>query len=70
MKDKIQMNQLCILGGSFGEDLNKIEATWQVKPDVYGDNNTKLFTYCTTDAYQAMGCLTYSAQASFKSTVK
>ncbi|XP_066320244.1 protein neprosin-like [Miscanthus floridulus] len=28
----------------------------QVSPDLYGDNNTWLFTYWTSDAYQATGC--------------
>ncbi|KAK9941447.1 hypothetical protein M0R45_018045 [Rubus argutus] len=50
------LSQLWILGGSFGEDLNSIEAGWQVSPDLYGDNNTRLFTYWTSDAYQATGC--------------
>ncbi|KAJ1408713.1 hypothetical protein SESBI_23336, partial [Sesbania bispinosa] len=27
-----------------------------VSPDLYGDNNTRLFTYWTSDAYQATGC--------------
>nr|CAD1827996.1 unnamed protein product [Ananas comosus var. bracteatus] len=52
---KATMN-IWILGGSFGQDLNSIEAGWQVSPDLYGDNNTRLFTYWTSDAYQATGC--------------
>ncbi|KAG6536308.1 hypothetical protein ZIOFF_001361 [Zingiber officinale] len=28
----------------------------QVSPDLYGDNNTRLFSYWTSDAYQATGC--------------
>ncbi|KAI4368574.1 hypothetical protein MLD38_017117 [Melastoma candidum] len=40
----------------FGGDLNSIEAGWQVSPELYGDNNTRLFTYWTSDAYQATGC--------------
>ncbi|CAM8961068.1 unnamed protein product [Rhodiola kirilowii] len=28
----------------------------QVSPDMYGDNNTRLFTYWTGDTYQATGC--------------
>ncbi|XP_015161603.1 uncharacterized protein [Solanum tuberosum] len=35
---------------------NGIEAGWQVSPDLYGDNNARLFTYWTSDAYQATGC--------------
>ncbi|KAH0460781.1 hypothetical protein IEQ34_008356 [Dendrobium chrysotoxum] len=68
--NEFSLSQLWILGGSFGDDLNSIEAGWQVSPDLYGDRNTRLFTYWTTgswilidilkikqsDAYQATGC--------------
>ncbi|KAJ0502594.1 putative neprosin [Helianthus annuus] len=32
------------------------KATMNVSPDLYGDNNTRLFIYWTSDAYQATGC--------------
>ncbi|CAN1294798.1 hypothetical protein LINPERPRIM_LOCUS22599 [Linum perenne] len=32
------------------------KGTINVSPDLYGDNNTRLFTYWTSDAYQATGC--------------
>ncbi|XWS33096.1 hypothetical protein CRYUN_Cryun22dG0049400 [Craigia yunnanensis] len=54
--NEFSLSQIWILGGSFGEDLNSIEAGWQVSPDLYGDNHTRLFTYWTGDAYQATGC--------------
>ncbi|KAK8933633.1 hypothetical protein KSP39_PZI015370 [Platanthera zijinensis] len=54
--NEFSLSQLWILGGSFGQDLNSIEAGWQVSPDLYGDNNTRLFTYWTSDSYQATGC--------------
>ncbi|XP_010536833.1 PREDICTED: uncharacterized protein LOC104811722 [Tarenaya hassleriana] len=54
--NEFSLSQLWILGGAFGQDLNSIEAGWQVSPDLYGDNNTRLFTYWTSDAYQATGC--------------
>ncbi|KAI4323318.1 hypothetical protein L6164_022933 [Bauhinia variegata] len=54
--NEFSLSQMWILGGSFNEDLNSIEAGWQVSPDLYGDNNTRLFTYWTSDAYQATGC--------------
>lgn len=54
--NEFSLSQLWILGGSFGQDLNSIEAGWQVSPDLYGDNNTRLFSYWTSDAYQATGC--------------
>ncbi|CAL9201761.1 unnamed protein product [Musa hybrid cultivar] len=54
--NEFSLSQIWILGGSFGADLNSIEAGWQVSPDLYGDNYTRLFTYWTSDAYQATGC--------------
>ncbi|KAI9116488.1 hypothetical protein K1719_012655 [Acacia pycnantha] len=54
--NEFSLSQMWILGGSFGQDLNSVEAGWQVSPDLYGDNNTRLFTYWTSDAYQATGC--------------
>ncbi|KAI4385340.1 hypothetical protein MLD38_003380 [Melastoma candidum] len=54
--NEFSLSQIWVLGGSFGGNLNSIEAGWQVSPDLYGDNNTRLFTYWTSDAYQATGC--------------
>ncbi|GMI68580.1 hypothetical protein like AT1G55360 [Hibiscus trionum] len=54
--NEFSLSQIWVLGGAFGEDLNSIEAGWQVSPDLYGDNHTRLFTYWTSDAYQATGC--------------
>ncbi|XP_047338118.1 uncharacterized protein LOC124941809 [Impatiens glandulifera] len=54
--NEFSLSQIWILAGSFSSDLNSIEAGWQVSPDLYGDNNTRLFSYWTNDAYQATGC--------------
>ncbi|CAA6667305.1 unnamed protein product [Spirodela intermedia] len=54
--NEFSLSQFWILGGPLGGDFNSIEAGWQVSPDLYGDNNTRLFTYWTSDAYQATGC--------------
>lgn len=54
--NEFSLSQLWVLGGTFDSDLNSIEAGWQVSPDLYGDSNTRLFTYWTSDAYQATGC--------------
>ncbi|KAF7076579.1 hypothetical protein CFC21_081209 [Triticum aestivum] len=49
--------QLWISGGSYsGNDLNTIEVGWQVYPQMYNDNNTRIFIYWTRDAYQTTGC--------------
>ncbi|WVZ91594.1 hypothetical protein U9M48_037744 [Paspalum notatum var. saurae] len=51
------LSQMWILSGSFnGSDLNSIEAGWQVSPELYGDSRPRLFTYWTSDAYEATGC--------------
>lgn len=54
--NEFSLSQIWLLGGSFASDLNSIEAGWQVSPDLYGDSNTRFFTYWTSDAYQATGC--------------
>ncbi|XP_055817742.1 uncharacterized protein LOC129886882 [Solanum dulcamara] len=54
--NEFSLSQIWLLAGSFDSDLNSIEAGWQVSPDLYGDNNARLFTYWTSDAYQATGC--------------
>ncbi|XP_021889046.1 uncharacterized protein LOC110808029 [Carica papaya] len=53
---EFSLSQLWIISGSFGHDLNTIEAGWQVSPELYGDDYPRFFTYWTTDAYQATGC--------------
>lgn len=53
---EFSLSQIWVISGSFGNDLNTIEAGWQVSPGLYGDNYPRFFTYWTTDAYQATGC--------------
>ncbi|MED6180693.1 hypothetical protein PIB30_012569 [Stylosanthes scabra] len=53
---EFSLSQIWVISGSFGDDLNTIEAGWQVSPELYGDSFPRFFTYWTTDAYQATGC--------------
>ncbi|XP_075503345.1 protein neprosin-like [Primulina tabacum] len=53
---EFSLSQLWLISGSFGHDLNTIEAGWQVSPELFGDNYPRFFTYWTTDAYQETGC--------------
>ncbi|KAL0297008.1 UNVERIFIED_CONTAM: hypothetical protein Sradi_6752900 [Sesamum radiatum] len=53
---EFSLSQMWVIAGSFGDDLNTIEAGWQVSPELYGDNYPRFFTYWTNDAYQATGC--------------
>ncbi|XP_041013166.1 uncharacterized protein LOC121256437 [Juglans microcarpa x Juglans regia] len=55
-QNEFSLSQMWVISGSFGDDLNTIEAGWQVSPELYGDNYPRFFTYWTTDAYQATGC--------------
>ncbi|WKA05069.1 hypothetical protein VitviT2T_023054 [Vitis vinifera] len=54
--NEFSLSQLWILRDSFGEDLNSIEADWQVSSDLHGHNNTRLFTHWTSDACLATTC--------------
>ncbi|CAI8603248.1 unnamed protein product [Vicia faba] len=55
--NEFSLSQIWVLSGSFdGPDLNSIEAGWQVSPELYGDTRPRLFTYWTSDSYQATGC--------------
>ncbi|KAF0925898.1 hypothetical protein E2562_018702 [Oryza meyeriana var. granulata] len=53
---EFSLSQIWLISGFFGNDLNTIEAGWQVSPQLYGDNNPRFFTYWTNDAYQETGC--------------
>ncbi|CAD5170402.1 unnamed protein product [Musa acuminata subsp. malaccensis] len=54
--DEFSLSQIWLISGTFGSDLNTIEAGWQVSPQLYGDTSPRFFTYWTSDAYQATGC--------------
>ncbi|XP_047313237.1 uncharacterized protein LOC124916548 [Impatiens glandulifera] len=55
--NEFSLSQIWVLSGSFdGSDLNSIEAGWQVSPELYGDSRPRLFTYWTSDSYEATGC--------------
>ncbi|CAN6578383.1 unnamed protein product [Malus baccata var. baccata] len=44
---EFSLSQIWVISGSFGHDLNTIEAGWQVSPELYGDNYPRFFTYWT-----------------------
>ncbi|XP_072967981.1 protein neprosin-like [Typha angustifolia] len=55
--EEFSLSQLWVSAGSYdNSDLNTIEAGWQVCPLIYGDSNTRLFIYWTTNAYNGTGC--------------
>ncbi|XP_010551597.1 PREDICTED: uncharacterized protein LOC104822160 [Tarenaya hassleriana] len=53
---EFSLSQMWVIAGSFNNDLNTIEAGWQVSPELYGDTYPRFFTYWTSDAYQTTGC--------------
>ncbi|XP_076894650.1 protein neprosin-like [Bidens hawaiensis] len=50
--NEFSLAQIWIIGGS----TDTIEAGWQVYPGMYGDTNTRLFIYWTSDWYKTTGC--------------
>ncbi|WVZ49342.1 hypothetical protein U9M48_000710 [Paspalum notatum var. saurae] len=55
--EDFSLTQFWIAGGSYeNNDLNTIEVGWQVYPEFYADNNTRLFIFWTRDAYETTGC--------------
>lgn len=44
---EFSLSQMWVISGSFGDDLNTIEAGWQVSPELYGDSYPRFFTYWT-----------------------
>ncbi|XVF68512.1 hypothetical protein PTKIN_Ptkin11bG0008600 [Pterospermum kingtungense] len=54
--NEFSLSQIWISAGSYGRDINTIEAGWQVYPALYGDNRTRLFVYWTRDSYRTTGC--------------
>ncbi|XP_074351660.1 protein neprosin-like [Apium graveolens] len=55
--NEFSVSQIWIAAGSIGAgDLNTIEAGWMVSQELFGDNNTRLFTFWTRDAYKSTGC--------------
>ncbi|KAJ8773607.1 hypothetical protein K2173_005853 [Erythroxylum novogranatense] len=54
--NEFSLSQIWVISGQFGDDLNTIEAGWQVSPEMYGDFHPRFFTYWTSDSYQATGC--------------
>ncbi|KAE9593538.1 hypothetical protein Lal_00036587 [Lupinus albus] len=54
---EFSLAQVWVLSGTFEEnDLNSVEAGWQVNNIMYENKNPRLFTYWTRDAYQSTGC--------------
>ncbi|CAN6195191.1 unnamed protein product [Urochloa humidicola] len=67
---EFSLSQIWVISGSFGNDLNTIEAGWQVSPELYGDSNPRFFTYWTTDAYQETGCYNHNCRGFVQTTNK
>ncbi|XP_050259706.1 uncharacterized protein LOC126704728 [Quercus robur] len=69
---EFSLSQLLILGGNARGELNSIEAGWRVNYHVYGDYNTRLFTFFATnkDSNQTRGCYDLLCSPGFVQTNK
>ncbi|PNX81230.1 hypothetical protein L195_g037247, partial [Trifolium pratense] len=45
--NEFSLAQIWIVSGTYGKDINTIEAGWQIYPKVYGDYRTRFFIYWT-----------------------
>ncbi|KAL1210808.1 Protein neprosin [Cardamine amara subsp. amara] len=52
---EFSLAQVWLVSGA-GLTRNTIEVGWQVYPQIYKDNNPRLFVYWTSDGYQKTGC--------------
>ncbi|KAL4597136.1 hypothetical protein ACB092_12G214200 [Castanea dentata] len=55
IRNEFSLSQFWITGGDY-TNLNSIEAGMMVYPHLYGDNQTRIFTFWTTDSYKSTGC--------------
>ncbi|XP_027921779.1 uncharacterized protein LOC114179583 [Vigna unguiculata] len=53
---EFSLSQMWVISGSFGSDLNTVEAGWQVYPRIFGDRKPRFFIYWTNDSYHRTGC--------------
>ncbi|KAK4279838.1 hypothetical protein QN277_011550 [Acacia crassicarpa] len=53
---EFSVSQIWLLNDDDVANTNTIEAGWQVNPQLYGDNTTRLFTYWTDDNGKTSGC--------------
>ncbi|CAH2038348.1 unnamed protein product [Thlaspi arvense] len=55
--DDFSLAQIWLVSGHYQtNDINTVEAGWQVFPNRYHDRQSRLFTYWTRDAYVRTGC--------------
>lgn len=54
--NEFSLSQFWMTAGKYGQDLNTIEAGIMVSKNLYGDDNTRLFTFWTDDFYRNTGC--------------
>ncbi|CAL5197249.1 unnamed protein product [Lathyrus oleraceus] len=55
-QNEFSLSQMWLVSGSYGKDLNSIEAGWHIYPRLYGDDRPRFFIYWTADAYKSTGC--------------
>ncbi|XP_054813492.1 uncharacterized protein LOC129314147 [Prosopis cineraria] len=53
---EFSLSAIRILNDADSENLEIIEAGWQVNPELYGDTNTRLYTFWTSDSNENTGC--------------
>ncbi|KAF3959113.1 hypothetical protein CMV_016043 [Castanea mollissima] len=55
-RTEFSLSQFWMKAGEYGQDLDTIEAGIMVYELLFGDKETRIFTYWTDDGYQSTGC--------------
>ncbi|KAL9844117.1 putative neprosin [Arabidopsis thaliana] len=53
---EFSLAQTWVVGGDWDTVLNTVESGWQILHSMYGDNNTRLFAFWTSDSYGDNSC--------------
>ncbi|KAK4253611.1 hypothetical protein QN277_010262 [Acacia crassicarpa] len=54
--NEFSLSQIWIVNRDDSNNVETIEAGWQIFPELYGDDNPRLFVYWTNDSYNRTGC--------------
>ncbi|XP_054811349.1 uncharacterized protein LOC129312696 [Prosopis cineraria] len=55
-RNELSLSQIWVMNQGDNNNVESIEAGWQIHPMLYGDDRPRLFAYWTSDSYERTGC--------------
>ncbi|XP_054813506.1 uncharacterized protein LOC129314163 [Prosopis cineraria] len=55
-RNEFSLSQIWVMNQDDDDNVESIEAGWQIQPMLYGDDSPRLFIYWTVDSYECTGC--------------